>query len=295
MKDFTREIFLGTGKTKEQISETEYLKLQKQAGIISAEWDTLGISNDFVFCKIMQDEALLEELVRIIIPEVDFVKLEVISQKTIDIGQDIHGVRFDIYAKSEDGKVIEIEMQVLNRENLPRRLRFYGSAVDAEMLEKGVSYSKLKDSYIIAICLFDYYGKGLHKYTFSNRCHEASVLEMGDGTTKIVLNALGTEDDVDGRLKEFLDYVAGKTSDDDYVRRLDLAVEKARSNKEWRREYMLLSMRDYDNREEGRIQQMKETIEKLLKKGKSLDEIADLCEFPLELVKSVQDEMTVSN
>ena len=81
-----------------------------------------------------------------------------------------------------------------------------------------------------------------------------------------------------------------------------MAVEKARSNKEWRREYMLLSMRDYDNREEGReegleqgrIQQMKETIEKLLKKGKTPEEIADLCEFPIELVKSVQEEISVA-
>ena len=57
---------------------------------------------------------------------------------------------------------------------------------------------------------------------------------MADGTTKIVLNAVGTKDDVSGHLKEFLRYVAGESSDDDYVKKLDDAVKKARANKEWR-------------------------------------------------------------
>lgn len=119
------------------------------------------------------------------------------------------------------------------------------------MLEKGVVYSKLKDSYVIVICPFDYYGKGRHVYTFTNQCHEETGLEMADGTTKIVLNAVGTMDDVSGRLKEFLRYVAGESSNDEYIQKLDDAVKKARANKEWRREYMTLMMRDLENQEIG--------------------------------------------
>ena len=57
---------------------------------------------------------------------------------------------------------------------------------------------------------------------------------MADGTTKIVLNAIETMDDVSGRLKEFLRYVAGESSSDEYIQKLDDAVKKARANKEWR-------------------------------------------------------------
>ena len=57
---------------------------------------------------------------------------------------------------------------------------------------------------------------------------------MADGTTKIVLNAVETMDDVSGRLKEFLRYVAGESSSDEYIQKLDDAVKKARANKEWR-------------------------------------------------------------
>ena len=102
------------------------------------------------------------------------------------------------------------------------------------MLEKGVLYTKLQDSYVIMICNFDYYGRGRHLYTFTNRCKEEPDLEMKDGTTKIVLNAVGTKDDVDGRLKEFLKYAAGESSEDEYVKKLDDAVKKAKANKEWR-------------------------------------------------------------
>ena len=40
-------------------------------------------------------------------------------------------------------------------------LRDQSNRVVADMLEKGVVYSNLKDSYIIAICPFDYYDKQL--------------------------------------------------------------------------------------------------------------------------------------
>ena len=201
---------------------------------IIRQWETIGISNDFVFCKVMQDKELLAALIRLILPDLQFRELQVQAQRAVEIGVDIHGVRFDIFVTLEDGSIVEIEMQVLDTGNLPKRLRFYGSMADTQMLEKGVVYSKLRDSYVVMICPFDPYGKGRHIYTFTNRCKEDHNLEMGDGTTKIVLNAVGTMDDVSEGLEAFLDYVAGKPVDDEYVKRLDEAVHKARANKEWR-------------------------------------------------------------
>ncbi len=234
ISDEAKEILENADISVEGMSEDGLQKIQVELETVSQEWDHLGITNDFIFCKIMQDKELLSELIRIILPDLKFTDIHVTAQKSVEIGRDIHGVRFDIFVTSGDGTVIEIEMQVFNKGNLPRRLRFYGSMADSDMLEKGVVYSKLKDCYIVAICPFDYYRKGLHKYTFTNRCHQIDGLEMGDGTTKIVLNAVGTADDVDGRLKEFLNYVAGRPSEDEYVKKLDAAVHRARQNREWR-------------------------------------------------------------
>ena len=261
---------------------------------IIQQWETIGICNDFIFCKIMQDKGLLAELIRLILPELKFSEIDVQAQRAIEIGMDIHGVRFDIFATLEDGSIVEIEMQVLDTGNLPKRLRFYGSLADTQMLEKGVVYSKLKDSYVIMICPFDSYGEGRHRYTFTNRCKENNDLEMGDGTTKIVLNAVGTMDDVSEKLKAFLDYVAGKSVDDEYVKKLDEAVKKARANKEWRREYMTLLMRDLENQEMGKEKRDREKIEQMLLKGKTPQEIAEFCDYPMNLIKEVQESMLVA-
>ncbi len=268
---------------------------------LSEQWQKIGICNDFVFCKVMQDEELLKELVHLILPKLRFEKLSIQAQQAVEIGMDIRGVRFDIFATLEDQRVIDIEMQVLNRGNLPKRMRFYNSMADTQMLEKGVLYTKLQDSYVIMICTFDYYGRGRHLYTFTNRCTEEPDLEMADGTAKIVLNAIGTKEDVSGRLKEFLKYVAGETSEDEYVRKLDDAVKKAKANREWRREYMTLQMRDLENREIGMEQGMERGINKeqhdriatMLKKGKTPGEIADFCDYPLALIKEVQKSLLV--
>ena len=100
-------------------------------------------------------------------------------------------MRFDIFATLEDGSTVEIEMQVLDTGNLPKRLRFYGSMADTQMLEKGVVYSKLSDSYVIMICPFDLYGQGRHMYTFRNFCVQERDLMLDDGAATIFLNAKG--------------------------------------------------------------------------------------------------------
>ena len=267
------------------------------------QWENIGICNDFVFCKIMQDKALLSELIQLILPGLRFTDLDIQAQKAIEIGKDIHGVRFDVFVTLENGDTVEIEMQVLDTGNLPKRLRFYGSMADTQMLEKGVVYSKLSDSYVIMICPFDPYGQGRHIYTFTNRCQQDHELEMGDGTTKIVLNAAGTMDDVSGRFKEFLDYVMGKPSDDEYIQKLDEAVKMARGNKQWRREYMTLMMRDLENQEigeergleKGREEQKRNHIAEMLRDGKTPQAIADFCKYPLSLIEEVQKSMLAVN
>ena len=45
------------------------------------QWKSIGTSNDFVFCKIMQEQELLEELVRFILPELKFEEKECAGRK----------------------------------------------------------------------------------------------------------------------------------------------------------------------------------------------------------------------
>ncbi len=157
----------------------------------------------------------------------------------------------------------DIELQMTDTKELPKRTRYYQSMMDLQLIDRGEHYKKLNKSYIIFICPFDVFGEGRHIYTFENRCKEDNAILLGDETTKIFLNALGTMDDVSRELKAFLDYVAGKKSEDSYVLKLEEAVKKAKFNKEWRQDYMTLLMRDLENMEKG----MEEGMEKGMEKG----------------------------
>ena len=49
-----------------------------------------------------------------------------------------------------------------------------------------------------------------------------------------------------------------------------------------------------EGRTEGRTERDKETIAILLRKGKSVEEIVDLCEYPEDLVREVEQSLLVT-
>ena len=174
--------------------------------------------------------------------------------------------------KDDKNVVYNIEMQASDTKELPKRSRYYQSLMDLQLIDKGQTYRRLNRSFIIFICLEDIFGHGRHIYTFENLCKEDSSISMGDETTKIFLNADSTMDDVSKELKAFLDYVAGKITNDAFVQELDEAVEKAKQNREWRHEYMTLLMRDQINIEKGE-DKLSQLIARLMEDKRSQDVI----------------------
>ena len=218
-------------------------------------WEELGISNDFLFGKVMQNPELCKELIERILPDLKIDHVEYPElQKSIEQDRDAHGVRLDVYVKDDKETIYDIEMQVSNTKELPKRSRYYQSMIDLQLIDKKQHYKRLNRSYIIFICPFDLYGKGRHIYTFENICKEDNSVSMGDEAVKIFLNTEGTLDDISKELMAVLNYVAGRKSDDtedSYVKKLEEAVKKAKRNREWRHEYMTLLMRDQENQEIG--------------------------------------------
>jgi predicted transposase/invertase (TIGR01784 family) len=173
-------------------------------------------------------------------------------QKTIRLTADGHGVRFDVYFEDDQDTVFDIEMHQWSVQHLAKRTRYYQGMIDLNMLEKGIKYENLKNSYIVFITLDNPYEEiGLHKYRFRNICMEEPCLEMGDGAEKVFLCANGTRDDVSDEIQAFLQYVAGEKPTTEITKKLDRLVLDAREHKEWRLEYMTLLERDEKMREEG--------------------------------------------
>ncbi len=261
---------------------------------INDNWEGLGISNDFLFGKIMRNPKLCKELLQRIFPELDIDYVEYPeTQKSIKEDADARSVRLDVYVKDDKGSVYDIEIQVTDTKELAKRSRYYQSMIDLQLIDKGEHYKKLNRSYIIFICPFDIFGKGRHIYTFENRCKEDESILLGDETAKIFLNAAGTMNDVSRELKAFLDYVAGKKSEDSYVNELEEALKEAKKNREWRHEYMTLLMRDQENIEKG----IEKGIQRGLQKGKIYGAISMCRDLGLsdgEIIKKLHEKYSLS-
>lgn len=255
--------------------------------IKQTKWEELSISNDFLFGKVMQDAELCKELLQRILPELDIDHVEYPElQKTIKEDFDAKGVRLDAYVNDGKGTVYDIEMQAVTSPYLPRRTRYYQSMIDLQLVDKGQDYDTLNNSYIIFICLSDLFGKSRYMYTFENVCKEDSEVILNDGAKKVFLNADGKNGTVSKELKAFLDYVAGRPSEDIFVKKLKRAVEKAKKNREWRHEYMTLLMRDQENQKIGEKRGEKNGEKKLAKLIMLLNEDGRLP----DIIKVSQDE-----
>ena len=127
------------------------------------DWDSLGLSNDFLFGKVMSDPELCKELLGLILPELQIDRIEYPElQKPIRPDVDARSVRLDVYVKDNKNTVYDIEMQTVNTGELPKRSRYYQGMIDLQLIDAGQSYKKLNHSYVIFICLADIFGLGLH-------------------------------------------------------------------------------------------------------------------------------------
>ena len=124
--------------------------------------------------------------------------------------------------------------------------------------------------------MFDPFEQGRHIYTFENRCIEDLDIGLGDETTKIFLNPYGTEDDISMEMDEFLKFVAGQSSNSRFTSAIQNEVNKARTNQEWRVEYMTLHMRDMENQEIGEARKLVLVVGNVSKK---LGDVQAACDF----------------
>jgi len=218
---------------------------------------------------------LLEVILGIRIRQIEYPD----EQKVIDISSDAKSVRLDVYVEDESKSIYNIEMQTTNPGNLPKRSRYYQGMIDLNLIEKGVSYRELKKSYVIFICKEDIFGQKRSIYTFENRCIQNTNIGLGDETTKIFVNPCGNMDDINLELRNFLLYIDTGIAQDRFTEELCSEVQRARENKEWRREYMTLLMRYQENREMGREEGRAEGREEGRAEGRAEERIRAIADL----------------
>ena len=175
----------------------------------------LNLMNRFLFSEAMEDPDNIITMLEIILDckLSDIKNFQTEKEERIDTLSKT--ARLDLFVSDTDGTVYDVEAQIENTYNLPKRSRYYNATIDSHLIEVGdIDYNKLNDTYVIMICSFDLFHKGKYKYTFKMRCEEDDNLYLNDGATRIFLNTKGKNaSEVSSSLIELLKYMENTTEE----------------------------------------------------------------------------------
>lgn len=234
--------------------------------------DSVDIRDDFMFSYVMRDRDICTQLLQYLLPEhrigrIEYCELsdaaagsagagrsasapKVDTQKALAESFNKRGVRLDAYI--DDGRnIYNIEMQTTRQTALPRRARLYQAHMDINQLERGQQYDLLRPGFVIFICTFDPFGRGLYLYSYRNTCRETGE-ELGDEAYKLFFNTTGTRGEVSDSLREILRYMNDPASYPvdrarlPLIRSINEAVNDAKMDDEWRHQYMTYQVHQRD-------------------------------------------------
>ncbi|MBQ6968237.1 MAG: Rpn family recombination-promoting nuclease/putative transposase, partial [Lachnospiraceae bacterium] len=215
--------------------------------------EEMDVIDDFLFTEIITDEENGKEVCRMILSLVlkrEIGEINYTAQKVVPgISESSHGIRMDAYITeqlSEKGKGkpdvmvydMEPDTQSKKKKMLPKRSRYYGDLIDAQLLETGVEYDKLPELVTIFILSFDPFGKNAMYYEAGSIITTHPDIPYDDGIRRIYLYVNGDlpkdagEDD--RKLKNLLRYI-GKSIKanvtDENTEKLDDIVHKTKAKK----------------------------------------------------------------
>ena len=216
----------------------------------SEKYENISFTNNFAFCKVMQNEEICREVIETLL-HIKVGRLEYKSfEKDLKLEIDKRGIRLDVYIADSD-RVFDLEMQTTDKKNLGCRMRYYQSLIDAELLDKGANFNDLKESNIIFFCTFDPFRKGLPQYTFCNSCEELPDLKLDDKCRKIAYNVNAFEKVDDEKIRKLLEFISTGKSETSLTNKICKELKRVQGNEEWRAEYMTWEMLKQDTYDSG--------------------------------------------
>ena len=266
-----------------------------------AKWNKLTLRNNFMFRLVMEKQELCKKLIECILG----IKIKSISymehEKSFEANLRSKGIRLDLFVIDEDGVAYDIEMQMDNsyKEFLGRRTRYYVSTMDNNALKKGERYSQLRKSYVIFICTFDPFGRGLAKYTFNAICNEDHSLVLDDGVTRVFINTEGDRHRISKELASLIGYISTGEVTDDYTKDLDEEVRALRNDDGRERDYMTYMQTIMEHEDmaysrgitqgisQGISQASKAMAIKMLKANKPYEEISEFTELTMSDIREL--------
>ena len=144
------------------------------------------LSNVFMSVA-LNDKGACQHVLRILTGITDLVVKEIRSQYRISkvVSRD---AILDILAEDGSGRLYNLEIQRSDTVDHARRTRFYGAMIDSEYLEKGCSYDKLPEVYIIYVSERDLWKLGYTLYRVQS-IYKGTDIPYEDGRHILYVNA----------------------------------------------------------------------------------------------------------
>ena len=209
-----------------------------------------------------------------------------------------------MFARDAEGREYDIEIQRSDHGAEPRRARYNSALMDANALDSGEDFAKLRGTYVVFITENDITGDGQEVYVY-DRTEKTSGRILGDGTHIIYVNGATRSETEIGRLIHDLLCRNAAEMHFDVLKR---QVSKFKNSEEGRR-YMCKAMEEFGNRRaaegeargeargeirgkrEGKRETMFATAKRMLKDGiLALKDIARYSGLTLAQVKKLQME-----
>lgn len=138
------------------------------------------------FCRyVLQTVTGKKQISKIFLPE----KQKEIKDPSHKVQKD---VRLDVFVEDHEHNLYDLKMQVEDKQDLGRRIRYYISKCDQRYtLDKGKTYQDMKNLTIIFFCLFDPFKQGEIKYSLHWGEDFDHTIKLLTGVDVIIINAKG--------------------------------------------------------------------------------------------------------
>ena len=208
-------------------------------------FEQLPITDRFMFAMVFSHKEIakpfLEAILGIKIHELKDPEPE----KTIEVSPVTKGIRYDVFVKETgpNGETIrsfDIELQMENTDNIPKRTRFYQAMCDSDALLKGEKYYNLKELYIIFICPDDIFKQGRAVYRFKNLDVDNPKIEMGDQCFKNYYIFNKYREIAEKAIRDYMEYFATNKPISPATENIDRLVKWYQTDNNTRIRYMTL-------------------------------------------------------
>lgn len=215
-------------------------------------FEQLTIQNDFMFCKVMQNMNICKKVLQLVLQDENISIKKITSQQTIENNSESKTVRLDVLVEDYDKNTYDVEMQLVENDDIPKRIRIYQASIDISKLLRGKRYKDATNTVIIFFCMFDPIGERLPVYTFENFCREDKDIALNDGTLKVIINVKAYKKICNSELKALVKYIYDGSITTSLTKEIDMTLAEIKKDCNALDEYISIYTKMEDERDIGR-------------------------------------------